>query len=70
MKKYGDTNTNLTLTEKAFAAYSDCDFSIYEDCKNGKYIYEIKVDSKTVCPAMHAEDVNEFFEYLFDLSIK
>ena len=59
-KRYGDTSTNLTLTEKAYNVYSDTDpLSIYER-EDGFYDMEGVVEAR----GLTAEQVNGILEDL------
>ena len=65
-KVYGDTKTSLTLTEKAYSAYSQCDpCSIREyESDDGDLLYAISgIDDRR---DMTEEDVNRYFESLAD----
>ena len=65
-KSYGDTKTSLTLTEKAYGAYSQCDpctILEYED-EDGTLLYSISgIDDRR---DLTEADVNRYFENLAD----
>ena len=62
MKRYGDTKTNLTLSDKAQDFYSGCDpLNIYEH-SNGTY----SVTGLFCGEDMTADEVNEMLEQLAD----
>ena len=62
MKIYGNENTNLTLTDKAFAVYSVCDPLQIEEHDDGTYSLRGIEDRD----GMTAEDVNCWLEELAD----
>ena len=67
-KSYGDENTHLVLTDKAFEAYSNTDplkILEYED-EDGNYTYEFRgaFDSYELT----ADEVNEWLEDLINYS--
>lgn len=62
MKIYGNTKTNLTLTEKAAAMYAECDPLQIIEHEDGSYSISGIEDRD----GMTAEDVNAWFEELAD----
>lgn len=62
MKRYGDTKTNLTLTEKAFKAYSECDPCSIIEHDDGSFSI-MGIDERH---GMTEQEVNAYFEQLAD----
>ena len=62
MKIYGNTKTNLTLTEKAAAMYAECDPLTIAEHEDGSYSISGIEDRD----GMTAEDVNAWLEELAD----
>lgn len=63
-KIYGNENTNLKLSDKAFDVYSDTSpLEIREYEKNGKFTYELNGAIEGV---YSAEEVNEILEEMSD----
>lgn len=67
-KRYGDTNTHLTLTDKALAYYSGADpISIYEsETESGEYRYTLKLFGDPESEPMTEAALNACLEGLAD----
>lgn len=64
-KVYGNENTNLKLTDKAFKVYSDTDpLEIREFEKDGEFTYELK---GCIEGTYSAEEVIEILEEMGDV---
>lgn len=62
MKIYGNEKTNLVLSDKAFAMYSECDPIRIIENDDGSY----SLRGFDCRDGMTAQDVNEFLEELAD----
>lgn len=59
-KLYGSDRTDLTLSDKACAAYSGCDYHIRQYGDQ----FEIWLDNHREAGPMTADEINEYFEDL------